>query len=221
MEVIPKLDITAATRYVSRSDLFLASFSATRAAEIWLARVSSLRFSTTSVLSFSSSTTKQTVSLVFFRHRKMFSCRRMEGMKREVGVKGEVGLGPRKGFRPKRGEREEVATEISTAMEMVAREWCWGEVLSLGRGDGSSTHEDHNFRFWPLPYFIYRSLECTGTAFFLKCHSFFYHFTNLPFCSLLSHFWIFWIGNYIINCNKYFYLYCFIFNIFYICIIIF
>ena len=60
----------------------------------------------------------------------------MEGMKREVGVKGEVGLGPRKGFRPKRREREVVATEISTAMEMVAREWCWGEVLSLGRGDG-------------------------------------------------------------------------------------
>lgn len=57
----------------------------------------------------------------------------MEGMKREVGVKGEVGLRPRKGFRPK---REVVATEISTAMEMVAREWCWGEVLSLGRGDG-------------------------------------------------------------------------------------
>ena len=109
----------------------------------------------------------------------------MEGMKREVGVKGEVGLRPRKGFRPK---REVVATEISTAMEMVAREWCWGEVRSLGRGDGSSTHADHNFRFWPLPYFIYRSLECTGTAFFHKCHSFFYHFTNLPFCSLLSHF---------------------------------
>lgn len=120
MEVIPKLDMTAATRYVYRSDLFFAILSATRTVEICCPISSSSAFSTVGwSCDLLSEVMKQTVRVrVAVLNGRILAGRRwLRGEKRRKQPPAPgLGFGPRKGFRPARLGFTVAAAQIPAAM---------------------------------------------------------------------------------------------------------
>lgn len=181
MVVIPKLDITAAAKYVERSDFFLATFRANRSAvEIRTSSASPpLCFSgafrvanPVSPLNLSLSSTKQTVKLGFFLTKL-----RTEGKSSKVGVGSEIGLGERNGeFLRWKAAVEVAAKETIAAMDggycssgefgrlFEVFIYVFGRVLTQLQMD-----VDHMWVSWSPPpsVFIHTARTvCAGTVFF-------------------------------------------------------
>ncbi|XXG76524.1 hypothetical protein AAC387_Pa08g0858 [Persea americana] len=135
MDVIPKLDITAATRYVDRSDFFLAILSFKRTAEICCCSISSSSgFSTVGWSCDLSEVRKQMVRVRALSERILAGRRWFGGEKRRKQLPAAVlGFGPRKGFRPVQLIFAVAAAEIPAAMAPFRpqKQEQWRESVSV------------------------------------------------------------------------------------------